>query len=179
MKKIWFILFLLIWILHINTYAQTTEVKTAEDYINEEAAWWINSQNETNKETAWWTDWQNTTKDDATVNWITIGSKCLINGQCKFNVYDTLGIRKSIRADWDPTSVWLFVQDIILAATTFIGTILTIAIIVSGLMYIFAAASGKDPAKAKTWLINSFIWLLIVILSYSIIRLIQYLAKGI
>lgn len=117
--------------------------------------------------------------ESGTVNWITINSNCLLNWQCKFNVYDTLGIRKSIRSEWDPTSVWLFVQDIILAATTFIGTILTIAIIVSGLMYIFAAASGKDPAKAKTWLINSFIWLLIVILSYSIIRLIQYLAKGI
>lgn len=115
--------------------------------------------------------------EEWTVNWITINSDCLLNWQCKFNIYDTLWIRKSVRSEWDPTSVWFFVQDIILAATTFIGTILTLAIIVSWLMYIFAAASGKDPAKAKSGLINSFIWLLIVILSYSIIRLVQYLAK--
>jgi hypothetical protein len=116
-------------------------------------------------------------KPDATVNWITIWQNCLLNGQCKFNIYDTLWIRDSVRDEWDPTSVWLFVQDIILAATTFIWTILTLAIIVSWLMYIFAASSGKDPAKAKTWLINSFIWLWIVVLSYAIVRLVQYLAK--
>lgn len=108
---------------------------------------------------------------------MTINKDCLINGQCKFNIYDTLWIRDSVRDEGDPTSVWLFVQDIILAATTFIWTILTLAIIVSWLMYIFAAASGKDPAKAKTWLINSLIWLWIVVLSYAIVRLVQYLAK--
>jgi len=115
--------------------------------------------------------------ETGTVNGITINPDCLLNWQCKFNIYDTLWIRKSVRSEWDPTSVWIFVQDIILSATMFIGTILTLAIIISWIMYIFAASSGKDPAKAKTWLVNAFIWLLIVILSYSIIRLVQYLAK--
>lgn len=81
---------------------------------------------------------------------MTIGPKCLLNGQCKFNIYDALGIRTSVRNEGDPTSVGIFVQDIVLSATMFIGTIVTIAIIVSGLMRIFAGASGKDPTKAKS-----------------------------
>jgi len=121
--------------------------------------------------TAWWL------ADDTTVMGMTIGQKCLLNGQCKFNIYDALGIRKSVRATWDPTSVGIFVQDIVLSATMFIGTIVTIAIIVSGLMRIFAGASGKDPTKAKSWLINAIIGLLIVVSSYLIIRLVQYIAK--
>lgn len=73
----------------------------------------------------------------------------LVNGQCKMSIYDTLGIRKSVRNDGDATSVGLFVQDIVLSATFFIGTLVTVALIVSGLMFIFAASSGKDPANAK------------------------------
>jgi hypothetical protein len=83
------------------------------------------------------------------VNGITINPDCLLNGQCKYNIYDTLGIRTSIKNENDPTSVGLFVQDIILSATFIIGTIVTLALIVSGLMYIFAGATGKDPATAK------------------------------
>lgn len=110
------------------------------------------------------------------INWITINEKCLTNGQCKFNIYDTLGIRKSVGGD---ASVGLFVQDIVLSATFFIWTIVTVALIVSGLMYIFAAASGKDPKNAKSWIIGALIGLVIVACSYFIIRLIQYLAKGV
>lgn len=128
------------------------------------------------------TDTTNTTTtskpEDNKVMWMTIWTTCLLNWQCKFNVYDALGIRKSIRNSWDVTSVSLFAQDIILSATFFIWTIVTIAIIISWLMFIFAAASGKETTKAKSWLINSLIWLLIVVSSYVIIRLIQYIAKG-
>lgn len=115
--------------------------------------------------------------EDSTVQWMTIGPKCLLNGQCKFNIYDALGIRTSVRNEGDPTSVGIFVQDIVLSATMFIGTVVTIAIIVSGLMWIMAGANGKDPTKAKSWLINSLIGLLIVVSSYLIIRLVQYIAK--
>ena len=111
-----------------------------------------------------------------------MGIKCspdeLTNGQCKLNIYDTLGIRKSVRNEWDATSVGLFVQDIILSATMFIGTLITIALIVSGLMFIFAASSGKDPADAKKGIMGALIGLLIVVSSYVIIRLVQYIAKG-
>jgi hypothetical protein len=34
---------------------------------------------------------------DTTTMGITIGPKCLLNGQCKFNIYDALGIRTSVR----------------------------------------------------------------------------------
>ena len=101
----------------------------------------------------------------------------LVNGQCKLSIYDTLGIRKSVRNSGDPTSVGIFLQDIILSATFFIGTLVTIALVVSGLMFIFAASSGKDPANAKKWIMGSLIGLLIVVSSYVIIRLVQYIAK--
>lgn len=61
-----------------------------------------------------------TTSPAGSVNGITINEACLTNGQCKFNIYDTLGIRKSVRATGDPTSVGIFVQDIVLSATFFI-----------------------------------------------------------
>ena len=102
----------------------------------------------------------------------------LVNGQCKLNIYDTLWIRKSVRNDGDATSVGLFVQDIVLSATFFIGTLVTVALIVSGLMYIFAASSWKDPADAKKGIIGSLLGLLVVVSSYVIIRLVQYIAKG-
>lgn len=186
----------------VNPNAGETPPETVDYWISEELqeAPINNWQDTTN--IAWWTEitdlnkWSTTTLQDtlnefpstspttdttlpkdATVNWITIWQECLLNWQCKFNVYDALGIRQSIRNPWDQTSVWLFVQDIVLSATMFIGTVITISIIVSWLMWIFAWASGKDPSKAKSWLVNSIIWLLLVISSYMIIRLVQYIAK--
>lgn len=129
--------------------------------------------------TKWCISKTTTAAPAGSINWITINEECLTNGQCKFNIYDTLGIRKSIRAEGDPTSVGIFVQDIVLSATFFIWTVVTVALIVSGLMYIFAAASGNDPKKAKDWIIWALIWLVIVACSYFIIRLVQYLAKGV
>lgn len=81
----------------------------------------------------------------------------LVNGQCKLSIYDTLGIKTVSRNAGDVTSVGLFVQDIVLSSTVFIGTVVTVALIVSGLMYIFAASSGKDPANAKKGIIGSLI----------------------
>ena len=62
---------------------------------------------------------------------ITCDPTLLVNGQCKLNIYDTLGIRKSTRDTGDSTSVGLFVQDVVLSATMFIGTLVTVALIVS------------------------------------------------
>jgi len=120
----------------------------------------------------------NNPTDTKSVMGITCSTDQLVNGQCKLNIYDTLGIRQSVRDKDDPTSVGLFVQDVVLSATFFIGTLVTIALIVSGLMFIFAASSGKDPANAKQWIMWSLIGLLIVVSSYVIIRLVQYIAKG-
>lgn len=109
---------------------------------------------------------------------ITCDENSLVNGQCKLNIYDTLGIRQSTRNTWDQTSVGQFVQDVVLSATMFIGTLVTVALIASGLMFIFAASSGKDPANAKKGIVWSLVGLLIVVSSYVIIRLVQYIAKG-
>jgi hypothetical protein len=76
------------------------------------------------------------------------------------------------------TSATIFVQDVLLSATLFIGTIITIALIYSGIMYIMAGVDGKDPSKAKNGITYSIIGLLLVISSYTIIRLVQYIAKG-
>jgi hypothetical protein len=108
---------------------------------------------------------------DQTVMGITMGPKCLKNGQCGFDIYKLLGINKS-------SSATLFVQDILLSATFFIGTVITIALIYSGIMFIMAGATGKDPSKAKNGITYSIIGLLLVISSYTIIRLVQYIAKG-
>lgn len=58
----------------------------------------------------------------------------LSNGQCTFSIYRTLGIKQD--TNQDPTSVGLFVQDIILSMTFFIGTVLTIALIYAGILFI-------------------------------------------
>lgn len=116
-----------------------------------------------------WTKWA------PAVQGIRMNETCLLNGQCGFNIYQFLGIRKSIAENNSPE---LFVQDILLSATFFIGTIVTVALIISGLMFIFAGATGKDPTTAKSGIKNSLIGLLIVICSYSIIRVVQYIAKG-
>lgn len=105
---------------------------------------------------------------------ITLNENCILNWQCKFNIYEFLGIKKEIA---NASSPELFVQDILLSATFFIGTVVTVALVVSGLMFIFAGATGKDPTKAKAGIKNSIIWLLIVVCSYSIIRIVQYIAK--
>lgn len=108
-----------------------------------------------------------------TIMGITCCEDQLVNGQCKFNINETLGIKK-----WETNSVGILVQDVVLSATFFIGTVVTIALVVSWLMYIFAASSGKDPGNAKKGIIGSIIGLMIVASSYIIIRLVQYLAKG-
>ena len=106
------------------------------------------------------------------VMWITINPECLKNGQCGLSIYDLLWMKGK------NTSATIFVQDVLLSATLFIGTIITIALISSGLMYIMAGVDGKDPSKAKNGIIYSIIGLLLVISSYTIIRLVQYIAKG-
>lgn len=68
-------------------------------------------------------------------------------------------------------------QDIVLAATYMVGTVLTIIIIYCGLWFILASRDGKDVNKYKKWLVNAAIWALLVWWAYGIVRLIQYIAK--
>ena len=104
--------------------------------------------------------------------WINIDKKCLLNGQCSMNIYETIGIRKS-----NPNpDVKTFAQDIILWATMFFGTVMTVLFIVSWLSYVMAWFNGKSPDKAKKMMVWSIVWLLFVTFSYTIIRLIQFFA---
>ena len=106
---------------------------------------------------------------------INISTDCLLNWQCSLNVYKVFWIRKQ---DQNPTVLWFF-QDITLASTTAIlWTIIIIAIVFSGLLFAFGSITWKDTKRAKTILIDSFVWLLMVMWSYTIIRLIQFLATA-
>lgn len=106
--------------------------------------------------------------------WITLDTECLLNWQCKLNVYKVMWIRKS---NENPTVSGLF-QDVVLAATSFVWTVVVIALIVSGLIFAFGSISWKDTKKAKSIMIDCAIWLLLVMWSYTIIRLIQFLATA-
>lgn len=74
-------------------------------------------------------------------NGIYLDSDCMLHGTCEFSIYDATKVKKD-RAPAERTSVIGFLQDIILAATTFIGTVVTVALILSGLLYIFSTVDG-------------------------------------
>ena len=95
-------------------------------------------------------------------------------------------------SDWCLTGVWTkcflvsseddktvitVAQDVVLAATYMVWTVLTIVLVYCWLMYIFASWNGKNPIKYKKWLIYASIWALLVWCAYPIVRLIQYIAK--
>lgn len=148
-----------------------------------ECNWWNN----------WWCDPSKVYNITPTLTWCCLGivedwqcitelpdlgiemnTECLLNWQCSLNVYKVLWIRKS---NQNPTVWWLF-QDVVLATTSFVWTVVVIALIVSGLIFAFGSISWKDTKKAKTIMIDCFIWLLLVMWSYTIIRLIQFLATA-
>lgn len=108
--------------------------------------------------------------------WIELNPDCLTSWSCSLNVYELLGIRKSDQNP-DPN---LFVQDIVLWATSFIGIVVTISLVVAGAKYIFSAAPWNVASSetARNGILYAFLWLLLVSLSYGIIRIIQYIAAG-
>ena len=107
--------------------------------------------------------------------WINISTDCLLDWQCSLNVYETMWIRKS---NENPTVLWFF-QDITIASTTAIlWTVLVIAMIIGWLSWSIASITGKDTKKWKTIMISCFVWLLLIMGSYAIIRLIQFLATA-
>lgn len=106
--------------------------------------------------------------------WIEMNPDCLINWQCKFDIYQTLWIRQSLPRE-TRSSPWIFIQDIILSATFFVGTLITAVLIISWLLYVFAWVNAGLADKAKKWITWSLIWLLFVVWSYAFVRLIQFL----
>ena len=108
---------------------------------------------------------------------IKMNSDCLVHGGCSLDVYKTLWMRAD-SGNEDRTSVLSFFQDIIGAATFFIGTIVTIAFVWSGFQCILAGRNGDSSGRAKALkgMLYSIVGLIIVMSSYAIIRLVQYLA---
>lgn len=125
---------------------------------------------------AWISDeWDCLVNEQGTLG-IEMNPDCLTSWNCSLNVYELLGIRQSDQNP-DPN---LFVQDIVLAATSFIGVVVTISLVVAGVKYVFSAAPGNVTSSetAKKGILYAFLWLLLVSLSYAIIRVIQYIAAG-
>ncbi len=123
----------------------------------------------------WWSiiNWQ-CVVNNAWNMWIDMDSQCLINWQCKFDIYQTLWIRQSLPRE-TRSSPWIFVQDIILSATFFVGTLITWVLIISWLLFVFSWVNAGLADKAKKWITGSLVWLLFVVWSYAFVRLIQFL----
>jgi hypothetical protein len=141
---------------------------------------------------SWWTqqcecatfaknaDWTLKSPQECLINKAgSVGIKCtaqdLINNTCSRNINKTLGIRSS---DTTPNPT-LLLQDVVLGATSFVGTIIMVALVYLGFKAVLQWADDSDAlwdikGKAK----NLIIWFLLVIGSYTIIRLVQYIARG-
>ena len=96
----------------------------------------------------------------------------------QMDIYGALWMSHKNKAGGEAeTSVMSFVQDIIYAATYFIWSVVTVALIVSWLLYIFSWANSWSRNTAKRWFTYALIWLVIVSMSVIIVRAVQYLAR--
>lgn len=71
-----------------------------------------------------------------------------------------------------------FTKDVFLAGTFFIGTVVTFALVYSGLLLVMAGADENQAQKGKDGIKYAVIGLILVIFSYSIIRVVQFIAQG-
>lgn len=106
--------------------------------------------------------------------WINLKGGCLDGmwSDC-FNYEEMIWIAD---AGTKPTATSI-AQDVFYAATYMVGTVLTIVVVYCGLMYILASRDWKDVNPYKKWLISAGIWALLVRWAYTIVRLVQYIAK--
>lgn len=109
--------------------------------------------------------------------WLTINSECMWGVGCGLSVYDALWIRKD-RAPGERTSVMTFVQDIILGASMFIGTVAAVAFILSGVYYVFSASDASYKKKAQEGMKYAIYGLVLVTLAIVIVRITQFIARG-
>jgi len=114
------------------------------------------------------------TSNDAGIN---CSNKELLNGSCSMNVNEVLWIKES---QPNAEDAWLLVQDIVLSATTFIGTIVLVWWVVSAFMMIMWGFNGSSSmaSNGKKWLWFSFLGFMLVASSYLIIRLVQFVLRG-
>ena len=102
----------------------------------------------------------------------------MLDGTCEFRYNKLIGIKEDL-SDEEANDPNLFVADIFLSATFFIWTLAFLGIIISGLkMIVQWWTDPKKSADAMKWIKYSLISLIIVIFSYTIIRLIQYFVWG-
>ena len=111
--------------------------------------------------------------------WICAKSEDLAQWTAKMDIYWTLWMAHKSKSsdDWSETSVMTFIQDIIYAATFFIWSVVTAALIVSWLLLVFSWADSSLRNRAKSWFKYALIWLVIVSLSVIIVRAVQFIAK--
>lgn len=105
---------------------------------------------------------------------ITIDQECMTNGWCSLDIYKTLQLREDTQ--WQNHAEY-FVQDLFLWATFFIGTLAAIGLIISWVMMIFGGASESSYEKWKKWMKYSIIGIILVLLSYTAIRMVQFIAQ--
>ena len=127
---------------------------------------------------AWTMTWANgalvciaTPYDDFGIN---CSPSAILRGECTWNVNKTLGLPDN---KWmtNPTQI---VSDLVLGATWFVGTALVIALIVMGVKYVAGGVSESAAWDLKANMKKLLIGLLLVVWSFTIIRLIQYIARG-
>lgn len=107
-----------------------------------------------------------------------INSDCLQNGSCWWDLEKTLGIRQEIESRNDENLFEILTKDIFLSATFFIGTIITFALVYSGLMIVLWWASETTVQKGKDGVKRSLVGLILVVFSYTIIKGVQFIAQG-
>lgn len=107
---------------------------------------------------------------------ININADCMGGVWCSFSIYDAISIRKD-RAAWERTSVMSFLQDIILGASMFIGTVAAVAFILSWVYYVFSAADASYKKKAQEWMKYAIYGMVLVMLAIVIVRIVQFVAR--
>lgn len=104
--------------------------------------------------------------------WIKCSQDQLRNWQCTFDAYKAIGIR----ADQPDTNVKTFIQDFAISSTFFIGTVVAVGLMYSWWLFI-TAKDDAAASKGKNGIKWSFIGIILVIFAYTIIRMVQYVAK--
>jgi len=107
-------------------------------------------------------------------NWDVIKCEDLTSPDCSFNTNALIWSTKSWAQSPSATG---FLQDAVGWALFFIGIFISFTLVVSGLLFVLAWWDEKQAEKWKMGLKYSLIWLFLVLASYFIIRLVQYIAK--
>ena len=96
---------------------------------------------------------------------------------CSVNINKLVWVKGA--QDWVESrkNLFTFTTDAVSGLTLFIWTLVLIALIYSWFLYVMAGWDEKQAEKWKNWIKNSIIWLILVLLSYTIIRAVQYFAN--